>query len=106
VPQQSSTTVKTTPITQNYPRVTEVTSKPAVASIPPVTKLKQTARTSTSTVPPLINHQSTTVPSETQDVTEQLKYSESITGPPWLTVTRGKQITIIYSNTFFPIRIF
>lgn len=101
VPRQSSTTLKTTPLTQNYPRVTQVRSKLVVFSIPPVTKLKQTARTSASTVSPLIIHHFTTVPSETQDVTERLTYSEPITTPPWMTVTRGKEITIIYLNTLF-----
>jgi hypothetical protein len=97
-PQQTTTTYKTTLISQNYSKVIEVTRKPVVMSVPPVTELKQTARTSAPTVLPLSFYQSTTIPSETQEITEQLKYSEPITRPPWMTVTRGKQIRMIYLN--------
>jgi hypothetical protein len=93
VPQKSATT----PATQKYPTVVQLTSKPVVASIPPVTELKQTSRTSAPTVSPLIILQSTTVPTETQSFTEQLKHSEAVTRQPWMKVTRGKQITVIYS---------
>jgi len=85
---QSSRTLKTTP------EVIKQTTKPIVLAVPSVTQYEHTARTSTPTESPLIIRQFT-VPEETQDITEQLNYSELTTRVPSMKVTRGKEITII-----------
>lgn len=90
VPQQSFTTLKTTPVTQKYPKVIQLTRKPAVVSVPPVTKLKEIARTSAPAMPPPTVHQST-VARDIQDITEQLKYPVTTTRLPWMKVTRGQK---------------
>ncbi|PNF23103.1 hypothetical protein B7P43_G09127 [Cryptotermes secundus] len=90
VPKQSSTTPKTTPVTQKYPKVIQLTRKPAVVSVRPVTSLKETARTSAPAMPPPIILQST-VARNTQDITEQLNYPVSTTELPWMKVTRGQK---------------
>jgi hypothetical protein len=95
VPKQFSTTLEITPVTQKYPKVIQLTRKPAVVSVPPVTKLKDTARTNAPTVPPPTIQQSN-IATDTQDITELLKYSVPTTSIPWMKVTRGENI---YSNS-------
>jgi hypothetical protein len=92
VSEQSSTPVKTTSVSQIYPKATQSTRRPVNLSTITVTKLKRTTETSTPTVPLLISHGSD-VPTETPEVTEQLQYSVSSTAVSWMKVTRGKQLT-------------
>lgn len=95
VPQRTSTTPKTTPVTQKYPKVIQLTRKPAVLSVQPVTKIKETARTSAPAMPSPTILQST-VARNIQDITEQLNYPVLTTRLPWMKVTRGKQITVTH----------
>jgi hypothetical protein len=91
VPQKFSTTLKTTPVTQKYPVVIQLTKKPAVVLVSPVTKLEETAMTSAPAVsPPTIHHSN--IAKDTQDITEQLKYPVSTTSLPWMKVTRGNKL--------------
>jgi hypothetical protein len=101
VPQQTSTPLKATSVTQIYPKVTQSTRKPVHMSVTPEKKLIETTETSTPTVPLLIISGST-IPRETPEVTEQLEYSVSSTAVPWMKVTRGKQLTIKLLNVFKP----
>jgi hypothetical protein len=95
LPKQFSSTLKITPVTQTYPKVIQLTRKPAAMSVPPVTKLKDTARTNAPTVPPPTIQQSN-IATGIQDITELLKYPVSTTSLPWMKVTRGKKK---YSNS-------
>jgi hypothetical protein len=95
VPQQFSTPLKATSVTQIRPKVAQSTRKPVDMSVIPVTKLKETTETSTPTVPLLITRGST-IPRETPEVTEQLKYSVSSTEVSWMKVTRGKNLPLSY----------
>jgi hypothetical protein len=92
VPEQSSTPVKATSVTQIYPKVTQSTRKQVNISIITVTKIKEATETSTPTVPLLITHGSA-IPRETPEVTEQLQYAVSSTAVPSMKVTRGKRLT-------------